>query len=29
MRQEAVGVTENLLKIATQEYLQKGFIKAS
>ena len=27
MRQETVGVTENLLKSATEEFLEKGFIK--
>lgn len=26
MRQETVGVTENLLKSATEEFLEKGFI---
>lgn len=29
MRQETVGVTENLLKSATEEFLEKGFMKAS
>ena len=29
MRQEIVGVTENLLKSAIEEFLEKGFIKAS
>ena len=29
MRQETVGVTENLLKSAIEEFLEKGFIKAS
>ena len=28
MRQETVGVTENLLKSATEEFLEKGFMKA-
>ncbi len=29
MRQETVGVTENLLKSATEEFLEKGFMNAS
>ncbi len=29
MRQETVGITENLLKSATEEFLEKGFMKAS
>ena len=29
MRQKTVGVTENLLKSATEEFLEKGFMKAS
>ncbi len=29
MRQETVGVTENLLKSAREEFLKKGFMKAS
>ena len=29
MRKETVGVTENLLKSATEEFLEKGFMKAS
>lgn len=29
MRQETVGVTENLLKSAIEEFLEKGFMKAS